>query len=837
MKTAKTVWVLQTEDRVSAVFSKLESKFESFSKAILDTGEDFDKLGRTGEDSFQDIEKAGVKGMKEIGKSTTKTMDLLEQKGGKAVGFVRDRAEQLAGKFRKVGRMGKKARKFSEGWDKEVGKATDAVLDLAVITEELANEAGRAGGNFGAIAEKVKGPQKKTAQMSKQVVKDVEKAAEVARKEVRAIKKVQAETKGGSSLPAPVIQPIRQLPFDGAVRKSGGRFKAFGQKMKASFSKGISGAGNLVKSLGLIPGPLMAGTAAVGALVVGLNATVGPAAEFHHKFREISNMHLDVPRAEMDKYRDSIRETAFDVGESSTAIAGAFFDMESITGQYGASVDAAVRQSAKFSQSFIVDINKASTAAAQGSKLFGFALDESDKFYESSVKAAQIGKMTLEEYFTVSPEFFDAFSGRKQDYDTANQFFAIFSQGAKSVDIAAGLTKGAIDGMVSANAVKTLKKLHIDVFDPVTKEMRQMDDIVRDMVPVFAKMNDVQFSKVQQQIGGPEGLQALLNKVRGSGEQMLQDFDKFNNLDINMDEAFERSREDMATMTKIAQNKFETIMIRIGEKVMPYIVDALDFGVQVMDALSGKTKGVSDAAQTVGTIIEWTGKIWSYTWDAMTFWPRQVLKVIEFVVDRIREMATVVEEVVKFLDVANLTGLNDEPTVTMQQKVDAAHDYMVRKVVDLKGTDAFESGDEKAIFDQLMSQADAQGKGEMIRAGFAKFGGQDKVLAEIGRIVDMQKKVDSGQSVFGRNAPRPSTGDPATGSGGAAAGGGLSAADAASINSIGEKTSPITNIHINIQRLTGVENLNTTNLQEGVGDIESTMNDLLLKLLRNAQAI
>ena len=88
---------------------------------------------------------------------------------------------------------------------------------------------------------------------------------------------------------------------------------------------------------------------AVAGLFVVANKAVGAAADFSSEFRNIQNLNLGKNINEMEAYKKTIKQTAFDTGKNLIDTTKAFYDVQSATGLFGDDVANLVDKVAKFS--------------------------------------------------------------------------------------------------------------------------------------------------------------------------------------------------------------------------------------------------------------------------------------------------------------------------------------------------------------------------------------------------------------------------------------------------------------------------------------------------------
>lgn len=360
------------------------------------------------------------------------------------------------------------------------------------------------------------------------------------------------------------------------LERFGGRAGQIFGDLKSKFS-GLAGMGpSVINPITLITAAILGLGVAVGSLGV---AGVQKARAFNHEFLQLKNLNLDKTTTQIDGLKQSVLDTSVATGLAAGQVSDAFFDVQSVTGKFGNEVSDTVKKVGDFSVATgTMDLfNKQVGAAATAMKIFGLESAQMDQYLASSFKTVQVGKVTFAQLAQVQTEYLGSARSANQELDTANKLFAVLSVNAKSADIAATQTKTAFEGLTSqpfidalqGNAKKKISGLGIKVFD--NGEMRQVDDILKDLIPKIQEMSGERFVKFRNSIGGPEGLKELLNQSRASGTKLLETLNTFDETNFSLADAAANANKDFDTQLALLMNIKDTVLVQIGEQILPTI--------------------------------------------------------------------------------------------------------------------------------------------------------------------------------------------------------------------------------------------------------------------------
>lgn len=374
------------------------------------------------------------------------------------------------------------------------------------------------------------------------------------------------------------------------------RISSFAQRAKkdfADFAGEIPMLGNAVRAL---TNPFVAAGIAVTALVTGFVTLTKKAAEFEHQFLELRQLNLDKTNAELERLNDSVLRTAFNTGMLAKDTAKAYFDIQSATGKYGTEVDSIVEKTALFARATKTNFDDAIQSVGKAINAFGMDAKDMDQFFASSFKTVQVGITTFDQLAQVQTDYAGAAAAANQSIDDANKLFAAFTQTAKSTREAGTLTKQTFNDLTRKSTIDGFKSIGISMFDAAGR-MKSLDAVTRELVPKLQTMSDLQFSQFKEAVGGSEGIRALLDRAKASGDSLLQTFLTFDTTKFDISKALKNANVDATTLWNILTNKIDTVLVRIGQRTLPDViagfstlVDKFDATVSTIDMLNQKSE-------------------------------------------------------------------------------------------------------------------------------------------------------------------------------------------------------------------------------------------------------
>lgn len=354
----------------------------------------------------------------------------------------------------------------------------------------------------------------------------------------------------------------------------------------------------------LATNPLVLMTAAVGGVVAAFGTGVKAASEFNNEFLQLQNLNLDKSADDIAGLKDTILGLSLESGRSAKEVSKAFFDIQSGTGLFGEDVAGITDRLADFATATNTDFNTAVGGAIKAIRAFNLDVEDMDAFLASSFATVQVGITTFDELAAVQTEYAGAAAASGQSVNDANKLFAAFTATAKDSAQAANLTKTAFQDLTKKNTVEGFKSIGVSVFD-VSGKMRSVDAVVRDLVPKLKDMSAEDFAVLKENIGGSEGIRGLLDQAKSQGDALIETFKAFDGATENFDieKLLENAKGDFTTLKNIVGNQVNTVMIQLGEAILPVLARALNTISQLIPKITSFFRDNAEILKVVGTAI------------------------------------------------------------------------------------------------------------------------------------------------------------------------------------------------------------------------------------------
>ncbi|MAX81750.1 MAG: phage tail tape measure protein [Crocinitomicaceae bacterium] len=387
-------------------------------------------------------------------------------------------------------------------------------------------------------------------------------------------------------------------------------------RFKAGIRSTINEIPLLRNAVNLLQNPFaIVGGLAVG-IALGLGSATTAAANFNHEFLSIQNLNLDKSNNQLQQLKGNILSLSLQEGFNAGETVKAFYDVQSATGLYGKAVEDITRKVGRFSIATGADMGASINSTVKAMKAFGMGVNEIDAYLASNAKTVQVGITTFDELAQVQTEYAGAAAAVNQKVDTANKVFAAFTAIAKDSNTAATMTKAAFEGLTQTNTVKGLKSIGVNMFD-AKGQMRDVDAVVKDLVPRLKGMTDMQFSNLLNQIGGSEGLRNLLKQLKVAGDDVITTFDAFDRSSFSIEEALKNAKGDYTTLKNLVSNQVNTAMIMLGQQILPIVIRGFAAFNSMMSWFSSNAGLVKDILVSIGIALVGMGAAWVVSNAAM----------------------------------------------------------------------------------------------------------------------------------------------------------------------------------------------------------------------------
>lgn len=365
------------------------------------------------------------------------------------------------------------------------------------------------------------------------------------------------------------------------------------------------------KALGFLANPYTLIAAAAVAAAAAIGAATTKAMEFEHTFMNIRQLNLDKSRAELDRYRKEVADTAFQTGINLNKMTTGYYDLQSGLGIYGKEATDISKQVAKYSLSTQADYNDSINQTIKAMKAFGLQASDTKGLLEANAKTVQVGIVTYADLARVQTEYAGAAAAAGQNVDTANKFFAAFTAIAKNAEVGANKTKTAFQGLSDPRVLDNLQKYGVQIYDNAGN-MRQLDKVIRDASAKIDLMSDKQFNQFMGNVGGPEGLRDLFAKLRNGADDFFKTLDAYDASAVNLDAMYENALSDPKTVIGMLKEQFNTAFTQIGVAFLPLVAKIskgiLDIIAWVKN-LYKESALFRDILSVIGKVFEWAFKI------------------------------------------------------------------------------------------------------------------------------------------------------------------------------------------------------------------------------------
>ncbi|NQU32758.1 MAG: phage tail tape measure protein [Bacteroidetes bacterium] len=394
--------------------------------------------------------------------------------------------------------------------------------------------------------------------------------------------------------------PLKRISAAGIkADKSLGSLSNKTSKLTTNFKNAASEVPFLNSGLRAMSNPA---TMAIGLLTgvgAALNTAKNKAVEFNDEFRELVNLNLDKTDGQLNSLRNNVLQTSYYSGFNPLKASQGFYDVQSITGEYGAVVQNVVERAGSFSRVMRSDFNKTVAGSSQAMEIYGLRVNRVDDYLSSLYKTVMVGKTTFDQLSQVQMEYANAAASIGQDYNQANKVFAAFSVVEPSVSRAANMAKTAFEDLTKTSTLKGLKELAgVSVFK-LSGEMRGVDSILEDLVPKLKAMSDFEYASLKEKIGGSQGLRGLFDIARNKADKFLETLKTFDNAEYSPLEAYKKALKDVTFLNEELSNRMNSSWIGLGNSLLPIWSNLKIMSIGLLDNTRNAVDNIGDIYNSI----------------------------------------------------------------------------------------------------------------------------------------------------------------------------------------------------------------------------------------------
>lgn len=379
------------------------------------------------------------------------------------------------------------------------------------------------------------------------------------------------------------------------------------------------------RALSMVKNPLIMG----GALVAGVSAVMVDATNrakaFNTEFRNLANINLSRSIGELNRLKSTIATTAYAGGHDIGATSRAYFDVQSITGMYGAQASPMVRQGMEFARLMGADPNEWVAGLAKAQANYGFGNADIGKYQSAAYASLVAGAMTFDQLAKASPVFAGSAAASGQSFTDAMKMFTLFTMRTKSTDEAATMTNSLFRDLTREGTIKGFLNAGINPYNS-DGSFKSVIQLMTELADVFSsQQTQLQVNNLKNAFSGSEGLTAMLNAAAGGAEQLTAQLRNFDNAELDLNRTREIAKSDLTLLESELRNKFNTSLTQLGEALLPARIELVRLGIAAVDFVRDVIDWKGAARREGTSIADWATSGLE-RWDSMSESDRAAFK-------------------------------------------------------------------------------------------------------------------------------------------------------------------------------------------------------------------
>lgn len=353
------------------------------------------------------------------------------------------------------------------------------------------------------------------------------------------------------------------------------------------------------RALSMVKNPLIMG----GALIAGISAVTVDATNrakaFNAEFRNLANINLSRSIGELNRLKGMIASTAYAGGHDIGATSRAYFDVQSITGMYGAQASPMVRQGMEFARLMGADPNEWVAGLAKAQANYGFSNADIGKYQSAAYASLVAGAMTFDQLAKASPVFAGSAAASGQSFTDAMKMFTLFTMRTKSTDEAATMTNSLFRDLTREGTIKGFLNAGINPYNS-DGSFKSVIQLMTELADVFSsQQTQLQVNNLKNAFSGSEGLTAMLNAAAGGAEQLTSQLHNFETAELKLGEARALARNDATLLEEELRNRLNIQLTELGQALLPFRLRIVEILASVTDFL-GQTFGGEAVVGAIG---------------------------------------------------------------------------------------------------------------------------------------------------------------------------------------------------------------------------------------------
>lgn len=130
------------------------------------------------------------------------------------------------------------------------------------------------------------------------------------------------------------------------------------------------------------------------------------------------------------------------------------------------------------------------------------------------------------------------------------------------------------------NNEAAFRSLNIEVFDPVTKQVRDFADIIKDLENALGDMDPEMKNAALSTLGFNEKTKVSILSLIGASDQIRKYKDELDNASGFTDQVASKQMESFTNQMKLLRNQVFNVAIEFGQELIPIIKDVVETGIK-----------------------------------------------------------------------------------------------------------------------------------------------------------------------------------------------------------------------------------------------------------------
>ena len=400
-----------------------------------------------------------------------------------------------------------------------------------------------------------------------------------------------------------------------------GKIKAGLGDLSGGIREAASEVPGLNSAIAMVSNPYVALAASVGALTLALGNATGKAMDFDRGMAKI-NTTAQLGKPELEGLRNRLLTMGADSTVPLQEIPDAYNQILSAVGNTKDAL-AIFGPALKASQAGFVDVRTAGEAVSNVLGAAGLQASKAAEVFDVLQASVNLGKGEFKDFADYLPQVLPLSENVGLSYQEVAGTFALMTGKGQSAARSATLLQNAMTALNKSEVIYGSKstagfiKSGIELFDEADKR-RKLVDIIGDLSKKTTGLTDKQKQSFLAGLGLDQEAASAFSLLAQNSKQLRTFVEGTTNSAGEMEAAYKRSLNP-ADRLKILGNQWELIMTKIGYKILPYVNDALEWGLEMV---AGIKKDSQLWANYFGAAVAPLRLVWSLAkgvWNTLSW--------------------------------------------------------------------------------------------------------------------------------------------------------------------------------------------------------------------------